>query len=66
MSFKYISPSGQKQGGKKKKITLPEDLVACSKEEQKRREEVADPSQEGWAKYGPLTGTRGLTSGLTD
>ena len=40
--------------------------MACSKEEQKRREEVADPSQEGWAKYGPLTGTRGLTSGLTD
>lgn len=46
MSFKYISPSRQKQGGKKK-ITLPEDLVACSNEEQKQREEVADPSQEG-------------------
>lgn len=49
---------------RRKKITLPEDLVACSKEEQ--RGEVADSSQECWAKDGPRTGTRGLTSALTD
>lgn len=64
MSFQYISPFGQKQG--EKKITLPEDLVACSKEKQEQRGEVADPSQECWAKDGPRTGTRGLTSALTD
>lgn len=51
---------------RRKKITLPEDLVACSKEKQEQRGEVADSSQECWAKDGPRTGTRGLTSALTD
>lgn len=40
--------------------------MACSKEKQKERGEVADSSQEGWEEDGPRTGTRGLTSGLTD
>ena len=40
----YLLPGKSKE---EKKITLPEDLVACSNEEQKQREEVADPSQEG-------------------